>query len=106
MKDNNQRGGVSPVMAAVAGAVVGAGVAVAGAIVLEDKKNREKIKKVLNNTKNQAINYMESIQKQAENRKGEIEEKLTEGKEKVKKITKSVKNSLNYAVKDVRRAVR
>ena len=35
----------NPVVAAVAGVVVGAGVAVAGAVALSDKKNREKVKK-------------------------------------------------------------
>jgi hypothetical protein len=39
---NNTVLGVNPVMAAVAGAVVGAGVAVAGAIVMSDEKNQER----------------------------------------------------------------
>jgi len=91
MKDNNQKGGVNPVMAAVAGAVVGAGVAVAGAMVLEDKKNREKVKKVFTDVKNQAIDYVEDMQKQIRDKRDGIEEKITDGKNKVQKVTKSVK---------------
>ena len=106
MKDNNQKGGVNPVMAAVAGAVVGAGVAVAGAMVLEDKKNREKVKKVFTDVKNQAIDYVEDMQKQIRDKRDGIEEKITDGKNKVQKVTKSVKKSLDHAVKDVKKAAK
>lgn len=100
----DQNNSISPMVAAVAGAVVGAGVAVAGTMILEDKKNREKIRKVFNNAKNQAINYVENMQKQVKDKKDEVEEKFTEGNKKVKRITKSVKNSLTHAVKDVKKA--
>ena len=46
MSDKNQ-GGINPVVAAVAGAVVGAGVGVAGAMVIGNKKtvkNKQSIK--------------------------------------------------------------
>ncbi len=85
----------NPVVAAVAGVVVGAGVAVAGAVALSDKKNREKVKKTLANAKDQAMGYVEDVQKQAEDKKGEIEEKLAKGKEKVKKALNATKDSLN-----------
>ena len=39
-------------MVAAVGAVVGAGVAVAGTLILKDKKNQEKVKKVLKDVKN------------------------------------------------------
>jgi len=103
---NQNQGGINPVAAAVAGAVVGAGVAVAGTMILEDKKNREKIRKVFNNAKNQAINYVEGMQKQVKDKKNEVKENLTEGKEKVNRVTKSVKKSLNQAVKDVKKAAK
>ena len=105
MSDKNQ-GGINPVAAAVAGAVVGAGVAVAGAVVMGNKKNREKISKVLNDAKDKAVNYMEGIQKQAQDKKDEVGEKLTKGKEKVKRVTKSVKKSLDSAIKDVKKAAK
>lgn len=101
---NQNQNGISPVAAAVAGAVVGAGVAVAGTMILEDKRNREKIKKVLNNAKNQAINYVEDMQKQVKDKKNEVKENFIEGKGKVSKVAKSVKKSLDHAVKDVKKA--
>jgi hypothetical protein len=41
---------INPVVAAVAGAVV-AGVAVAGAMIMSDKKNQDKVAKVVSNVK-------------------------------------------------------
>lgn len=52
-KIQNSGSGVNPVMAAVAGVVVGAGIAVAGAVVMSDKKNQAKVKEVANNLKDQ-----------------------------------------------------
>lgn len=103
-KQDERRNGLNQVAAAVTGAIVGAGVAVAGAVIMSDKKNREKVKKVLNNAKNQAIGYMEDIQKQVKSKKSEVEGKLTEGKKRVKKVENSVKKSLRHAVKDAKKA--
>lgn len=52
MKDQkiNKHVGVNPVVIAVTGAVVGAGIAVAG-VVLSDEKKREKISKVVKSAK-------------------------------------------------------
>lgn len=49
MHTNKKRVGysVNPLAAAVAGAVVGAGMAVAGAVAMSDKKNQDKIKNVV-----------------------------------------------------------
>lgn len=63
------------VVAAVTGAIAGAGVAIAGAIALTDEKNRKKVD--------------ESIAKIVE-KKDEVEEKIAKGKVKVKKIEKII----------------
>jgi hypothetical protein len=42
-KSENQSMGINPVVAAVAGVVVGAGVAVAGVVAFNDKNNRDKV---------------------------------------------------------------
>jgi len=94
------------VAAAVTGAVVGAGVAIAGAVVLNDKKNRNKVKKVLTDVKDQAIGYIEDMQKQVQDKKDEIEEKFTEGEKKVKNVENSVKKSLRHTVKDAKKAAK
>ncbi len=82
-KQDKGKSSVNSVVAGVTGAVIGAGIAVAGAaVVLNDKKNREKVKKVLTNVKKQAISYMEGVQKQAQDKKGEVEENSLKVKKK------------------------
>lgn len=92
---NKNKGGINPVVAAVAGAVVGAGVGIAGAVVLGDKKNREKINKVLNNVKDQAVDYVEGVQKQAEDKKSEIEKEFVKGKKITQKTVKDAKKVMH-----------
>jgi len=74
--------GINPVAAAVTGAVVGAGLVVAGAAALSDKKNRDKAKQVLGNVKDKATTYMKDMKKEARDKKDKAEKKL---KNKVKK---------------------
>jgi Skp family chaperone for outer membrane proteins len=105
-KQDDGKGGINPVAAAVTGAVIGAGVVVAGAVAvaLKDKKNREKVNQTLTNVKKQAVGYIKDMQKEVQDKKDEVRDKLTEGKEKAKRVTKSVKNSLDHAVKDAKKA--
>lgn len=63
-KQEKRKTGFNPVVAVVAGAIVGAGVAVAGAAVL-DKNNRKKVEKAFTNVKNQAVGYIEEMKKEA-----------------------------------------
>jgi uncharacterized membrane-anchored protein YhcB (DUF1043 family) len=60
---NKNKTTINPVAAAVTGAVIGAGVAVAGAIALKDEKNQTKVKKALHEAKEQATDYMAEIKK-------------------------------------------
>lgn len=94
-KQNEKKSGFNPVVAAVTGVVVGAGVAVAGIVALKDKKNREKVKQVLTNVKDQAVGYMEKIQKKVKDKKGNVEKKLADGQKEVKKVATSVKEATN-----------
>ncbi len=77
MTDSNKRkqddgnGGINPIAAAITGAVVGAGVAVAGMVALKDEKNREKVKEVLTDVKDQAVGIIEDMQKQGQDKKSE-----------------------------------
>ena len=71
---NKNQNTVNPIVAGIAGAVAG-GVAVASAIAMSDKKNQKKVKDVLTNVKDQAVDYMESMQAKA--------------KDQVKKMTSS-----------------
>ncbi len=92
-KQDKRKRGLNPVAVAITGAVVGAGIAVAGVMALKDEKNREKVKKVLNNVKKQATDYAEDVQNKIRDEKEEAEKKLAEVKEKVKKVANSVNES-------------
>ncbi|MDD4026602.1 MAG: hypothetical protein PHO75_00250 [Candidatus Shapirobacteria bacterium] len=67
---------VNPFIAAITGAVIGAGVAIASVISFKDKKNRDKVKKVFIDVKDKTETYL----KQAENK--------VKKKRKAKKIIK------------------
>jgi gas vesicle protein len=77
---------LSPVVAAVAGAVIGAGVAVAGAVVLGDEERREKIKNAMTDAKDQAVGYIQDMHSLAEEKKGEVKEDLLTANKKVKDV--------------------
>ncbi len=81
----------SPVTTAVAGAVIGAGVAIVGA-VLRNKENREKIKEVITNVKDQTSEYIQSMQEQVEDTQDSVEQKISEGTDKMEQIKKVVKS--------------
>lgn len=96
MKDSNlkksvgENDGVNPVAAVVAGAVVVAGVAIAGAMALKDQENRKKVKKALASTKDRVAGYVEEAQKAASEESSEVGEKIAEVKAEVKRSTKKV----------------
>lgn len=78
-KHNVGNVGLNPMVAAVAGAVVGAGVTVA-AVVLKDEKNREKIKEVLTNVKEDTTDYIDDVKSRVHDMKGAAEKKFDEVK--------------------------
>lgn len=78
-KQNKTKSGFNPVVAAVTGAIVGAGVAIAGAVALKDKKNRKEVEQVFTNLKDQAVGYIEKIQNKVKNKKDNpVEKKLND----------------------------
>jgi len=100
------------VIAGITGAVVGASAAVAGAFALKDKKNRDKVKEVLTNVKDQAIGYAEKMQKEISTGKKKIEKNINKekvevkkdidkGKAKVKKIVKISKDAKEKIKKEI-----
>lgn len=64
------RNTISSVAAGVAGATVIAGAAIATTVALKDKKTREKIKNVLINAKDQAIDYVDTFRTKSNVKKG------------------------------------
>ncbi len=85
-KHNLQQPGINPFTAALTGAVVGAGVAVAGMFALKDKKNREMVKDVFNNVKDQAVGYIETVQHNGHNTKAKINNKMPKRKSRIMKL--------------------
>lgn len=104
-KQGEVKGGVNPVVVAVAGAVVGAGIAVAG-VVLSDEKNREKIVNAATTIKDDVTNYVEKTQKQIELEKKTLEKRILADKMKVKKVVASAENSLHKTANEVNKAVK
>lgn len=94
------------VAAAVTGAVVGAGIGVAGAVVMSDKNNREKMGKVFIGVRDQAVGYVTNIQKNAEDKKEVIKKEFAKDEKKVQKVIKIAKKSLGKTVKDVKKAAK
>lgn len=104
-KQGGAKDGINPVVVAVAGAVVGAGIAVAG-VVLSDEKNREKIVKAANTVRDDVTHYVEKTQKQIEFEKKILEKRILADKMKVKKVVASAKSSLDKTTKEVNNAVK
>lgn len=81
-KKQNDKNTISTVVAGVAGAVAIAGVAVAATMALKDEETRQKVKKVLINVKDQAIDYAEALK---------TEPNVEEESNKIKHIVTAVK---------------
>ncbi len=95
MTNDKRKGSISPVAAAVTGAVIGAGAAVAGAAILRDEKNRAKVEKTLNKVKDQARGYIKKLEKSARQAQEEAESKNAQGKREVKEMVKKLIQNSN-----------
>lgn len=84
-KQDEEKNGINPVVAVITGAVIGAGVAVAGSVALKEEKNRDKVREMLSSAKNQAVSYVDGMQNKAQDKIGKAEKELAESKKNVKK---------------------
>ncbi len=100
-KGNGLTGGISPAMAAVAGAIAGAGVAIVGAIVLSRKANRDKIGDGFNKAKARTIDFAKKIRGGVEDRKEEVEDYINDGSAEIEKRLSKEKEDLRKAVVQV-----
>ena len=86
-KSNNApTSGANAAMAGVAGAVVGAGVAVAATKIMSDEKMRNKVVGTLNNVKDQVMDVIEKAREDGMEAAKEVGTKATD--EAVKKLKK------------------
>lgn len=79
---DSTKDGINPIVAAVTGAVVGAGIAIAGAIALKDEDTRDQVKEVFANAKDQAMGYVEDVKNQVQVKKDQVEERIVAAKKK------------------------
>jgi gas vesicle protein len=82
---DDKKNGVNPIAVGLAGAVVGAAAA-AGAIILADEKNRQKLGKTVEELKKQGYKVMEVMQNEAAEMK-----KIATGGKTASKSTKKTK---------------
>lgn len=96
-KQNEEKKGINPVVVAFTGAAVGAGLAIAGA-ALSDDKNREKIANAAHAVKDNVTNYIKEKQKQIKTEKKIISKRISDDKVKVNKLgdlAKEVRNTVS-----------
>ena len=93
-KKHEGKTGFDLAAAAITGAIVGTGVAIAGAIALKDKKTRDKVKLAITGVKNQAVRYAKEMQKELKNEKSPVNKNLSAVSKRVKKIVRSSKKAI------------
>jgi uncharacterized membrane-anchored protein YhcB (DUF1043 family) len=91
-----KEGSVNPVVAAVAGVIIGAS-AVAGGVALSNEKNQAKIKKGIQDVKKTALDVKKNIESSIDEGKSKIEKvkndltgSIDEGKSKIEKAKKDL----------------
>lgn len=82
--------GINPVIAAVTGVVIAAGGVVAGALAMNDKKNRDAVNSKIGKVKDGAKEYMSKVKNVAQDKKDELDKNITKSKLEVKKAVDSV----------------
>lgn len=105
MSKQQEKEEVNPVIVAVAGAIVGAGVAVVGT-VLSDKKNREKIAQTVTKVREDVSHLVAKTQEQITTEKKALEKRISDDKIKVKKVVASAQDSLHKTTNEVNNAVK
>lgn len=93
-KPEQKKAQVNALTAVVTGAVIGAGVAIAGVVALADEKNRKRVKNTLSMLKDKALNFVDEATQEANVAKDMAEEKVLEGKSKTKKVISDVKKTI------------
>ncbi len=101
MKDQN----LTQQVVAVAGAVVGAGIAVAG-LALSDKKNRDKIVDASHKMKTDTIAKMDQFKEELAQNKMKVNGAIKKDSEAMQKVVKSAISSLDATTKKVNKAIK
>lgn len=78
---------ISPVTAGVAGAVIGASVAIAGAVALKDDKTKKKVTDTIKTLKDKGADYVEDAQRGADEKKADLNKAVEDTSEKIQAKT-------------------
>lgn len=81
-------------MAAVAGAVVGAGAVIAGAVALSDEKNQKKIDNAMSKARGMVGKYSSEMKDKVERDKGKIRKFAGKAIKTAEKVTKVAKKGV------------
>ena len=89
--NNNEGVGVNPIVAGIAGAAVGAGIAVAATNAMKDEKTRERVKDVFDTVKGKAMDYVESVKETVADEGEMIKAKTKDGTKAASKMVAAAK---------------
>lgn len=102
MSDSNKKeeivsGGISPIVAAVAGAVVGAGAVIVSALTMDKGKAEDKAREVIDEVKKKTVGYVEDIKEKAVDSKEDLKKALNDAgdmlRDEAEKAKKEVKKT-------------
>ncbi len=85
-----KKSGVDPIVAAVTGVVIAAGAVVAGALAMNDKKNRDAVNEKIDEVKDGAKKYVTEIKKTVNDGKNKLDKNIVKSKKEVKKSVDSI----------------
>lgn len=89
-----QNGNKKNVLAAVAGAVVGAGAVIASVIAMKDKGNQKKVNDLMSNAKDAVRSYKKEAANQVDDGRATIKKVANQAIDKAEKVTKSAKKEV------------
>ncbi len=89
-----EKGNKGKVLAAVAGAVVGAGAVIASVIAMKDKGNQKKVKDLISTAKEAIQEYKAEVKDKTDKSKENIKNMASDAIKTAEKVTKSAKKEI------------
>lgn len=82
------------VLAAVAGAVVGAGAVIASVVAMKDRNNQKKVSNIISNAKEVLKGYTDEVSERSEDTKENIKKMANKAIASAEQVTKSAKKEV------------
>lgn len=100
-----QKSGINPLLAAATGVVIAAGGVIAGAIAMNDKKNRDAVNSKIDSVKDITNQYVTGIKKAVQNKKEELDTNISKfkagTKEYMSDLSDTAQNKKNMLDKNI-----